>query len=253
MTTSLKTQGPAVHIPCPQCGRPATPGKFCAGCGTRVVELPLQVPDAGPAGAGGGAPSRGWLPAAIAAGVAVAIGAVVAIVLIVVGGAPAESTGAKTAKAVSVNAVRLSASNLYAPIDGPRVRSIVPAGWTRHEPRIDGIADGLTAVSAQDKDASVTLGFMTVDESSLSAQARTLRSTRKAQSGYDEQSFGRLTLAGSRPAWKLLYARDGTTTVEYVTKACDGFLVVSGTAPDKIFGTLENRFGVIARSTQAVC
>jgi hypothetical protein len=179
--------------------------------------------------------------------------AVVAVVLLSVGGDPAETSSGKRAAAISVNAVRLSAANLYAPIDGPGVSAVIPAGWTRKPVDAEGIEDGVTAVSAQDKTSSVTLGVMGDRRSSLAAQARALRGERQKLAGYDEQSFRPQTLAGERPAWKLLYKRDGRSTVEYVTSGCDRYLAVSGTAPDKLFGTLENRFGVVARSFQAVC
>lgn len=253
------TEAPVTQVPCPGCGRPATPGKFCAACGARTPQAgyadappaPPQLSHEGEAAAP--RRRRSWLAAGIAAAAVVAVAAIAAIVLISVGGDPATTSTGKRADAVSVNAVRLSASNLYAPVEGGEVSGLIPAGWARRPAQLEGVEGGLTAVSAQDKDASVTLGVLSGGDGSLAERARALRDERKSLPGYRESSFRQLTLAGERPAWKLLYKRDERSTVEYLTAECDRVLVISGTAPDAIFGTLENRFGVMARSFQAVC
>jgi hypothetical protein len=255
------------QIPCPRCGTAATAGKFCAACGTKVTEQPAQPqpqpqpqpptqpqlqpqpqPQPEPVGR-----SRSWLPLGIVAAVTVGAAAVAAVLLLSLGGEPAETKAAPSAKPVSVDAVRLSAENLYVPIEGKGVNAVIPAGWIRRAATVKGIDGAVTATSAQDKGSSVTLGVVSGASGSLGAQARTLRAERSRLPGYAEESFRQLRLAGGRPAFKLVSTRDGRSTVDYVTRGCDQNLRVSGTAPEKAFRTLSARFGVVARSFQAVC
>jgi hypothetical protein len=256
MTTSTQTEGLTQGlVPCPQCARPTAPGKFCSACGTRVPAAMSPSPGpptpAAPNGSAS-APRRAWLPAAIVGAIAVAALAVAAVLLIVLGGEPSSSEVRSKAAGESVDAVRLSATNLYAPVEMGPLSAQVPAGWRRADAKVPGVT-GVTATSAQDKGASVTVGMLGGASRSLAQAARDVRAERRDLAGYEETAFAKQTLAGERPAWKLRYDRDGEATVEYLTKACGGVLVVSGSAPKAAFENLESRYGVVARSAMRVC
>lgn len=251
---------------CPSCGRENRGGKFCVGCGSALSPQqrpPSEIgaraePTASPprpeAPVAGTAAGRGrWVPVAMACAAVLTVSAAAAILLVVLGEDPPPTKADGPATGETVSAVRLSAGNLYAPVEGPQLKALVPAGWIRSKPTLDGVQSGLTARSAQDRGVTVTLGLLAKRGGSLRSQAQDVRAQRRDLPRYREGSLYTVNLADRRPAWRLSYSTDTTSTVEYLSSACGRYLIVSGSAPKALFRRAEGRFAVVARAFQMTC
>lgn len=260
----MATQTPPIAF-CAQCGT-QVPGRFCPSCGTPSPSAEAQgqaVPPApAPASPEAAGPprepsspgeQRRWMPAALVAGAVAVVAAIVAVLLVTVGGDPSDAGTKKSARVPALSAVSLAGQDFYQPRQGQGYLVLAPAGWAVTRTKLSLPFRAATVfVSPQEKRTSLTAGVLRDKTGPLARAARTL--TPDLGAGARVQQSRQTVFAGARKAWRVNFTTsDGRTQVLYLFDACgQRYAVVGATEPARMDG-VKARFGLAASSLQAIC
>lgn len=240
-------------ITCPSCGIAATSGAFCRSCGTRLPDrAPTPTPAASAPSAATASAWPAWLPVATVGAIVVALAAAVAVVLLLAGGDPEVERASAQPRGVTPENVAQSTRGLYVPSQRARYTVLLPAGWTAGQAR-EGVEleGGLTAISAQDRGTSITVGQLTRPGRTLRADAQAFQ--RGLKDAGQSAVLKPVTLPGRRPAWRMTWTDGDVAGVGYVLESCDRRYLVAGRTPVAGIEDQRPRFGLVASTLQALC
>jgi hypothetical protein len=258
----MTTQTPPTVF-CAQCGT-QVPGRFCPSCGTpspagRPAGAAPEPAATAPAPAGAQPPTAGpdarqrLMPAALIGGAVLVIGAIVAVVLLAVGGSPSDAGTKKSAGVPALSAVTLAGQELYQPHGGGGYVALTPAGWAVTRTKLSLPYRNATVVSSpQQKNTTLTAGVLEDSSGRLGAAAKAL--TPELGAGAKVQQSSQTVFAGRRKAWRVNFTTaDGRSQVMYLFDACDQRYAVVGATEPSLMDGLKTRFGLVASSLQPVC
>jgi hypothetical protein len=193
------------------------------------------------------------MPAALIAGAVLGVGAIVAVVLLAVGGSPSDPQTSKSAGAPALSAVTLAGQELYQPHGGRGYIALTPAGWAVTRTKLTlPFRDAIVVSSPQEKNTTLTAGVLKDGSGTLGTAAKAL--TPSLGAGARVQQSRQTLFSGRRKAWRVNYTTgDGRSQVLYLFDACHlRYAVVGATEPASMDG-LKTRFGLTASSLQPVC
>ncbi len=210
-----------------------------------------------------GAPaSRGWLPFVAVGGGAIVILAMVAALLLALGGSA--GTNVKGTSATRTQALQLLAANgtttvsrsapgLFAVVRAGGMSALVPAGWRATAQAASGVT---RAEFADPKQPSSTLTIVAQKGAGGTDRSHAVAARRSVEKKGDAQSFfGPITFPGGRVAWRLVYSAVGITHSTYFYSACGGSeaMVVDASASNQVFQQEQGAFGAAASSAEPIC
>jgi hypothetical protein len=245
----------------PPRGTPSPPASPQGGAQPPAMQpLPPGAPPPPEGAQTGGA--RRWIPFAAIGGGIVLIAAVVAVLLIALGGSAGKDV--KGASATRTEALQLLAANgtttvsrvapgLFALATTGKLTTIVPAGWRATAQAANGAA---RAEFADTKNSNSTLTIVANKGGQASDHRRAL-SARSAvkKRGYSEGAFGAITFPGGREVWRVSYVKAGVTHETFFYSACQGAaaMVVDVSATSNSFTREQPTLRAAAASAEPVC
>jgi hypothetical protein len=193
------------------------------------------------------------MPAALIGGAVLVIGAIVAVVLLVVGGSPSDAGTKKSAGVPALGAVALAGQELYQPHGGGGYVVLTPAGWAVTRTKLALPFRNATVVSSpQQKNTTLTAGVLQGSSGKLGTAAKAL--TPELGAGAKVQQSRQTVFAGRRKAWRVNFTTaDGRSQIMYLFDACDQRYAVVGATEPASMASLKTRFGLVASSLQPVC
>lgn len=206
--------------------------------------------------------SRKWIPFAVIGGGALLILAMVAALLLALGGSAGKNV--KSASATREQALQLLAANgtttvsrvapgLFALVTTGKLTTAVPAGW-RATAQTAG--DATRAEFADPQHAASTLTIVAQKEASGSEHDRAVAARKAVSSKGDAvRSLGSVTFPGGRQAWLLTYSAAGVTHETYFFSACnnDDAMVVDVAATTSLLEHEQASLQAIAASAEPKC
>src|SRR5580704_14326086 len=198
---------------------------------------------------------RNWIPVAAIGGTAVLVAAVVAILLLTLGGSAGKnlkSTAVTRQQALQLLAdsgtttVSSGAPGLFALVSTGKLTALVPAGWRATAQA----ASGTTRAEFTDpRDAGSSLTIVAQDAAGESAHGQAgaaLKAVRKTSDTVS--SYGPVDFPGGREAWQVTYTKSGLTDETYFFSACGGkaAMVVAISTTSAIFQREQATLGAIA-------
>jgi hypothetical protein len=222
-----------------------------------------QGPPTGPPG-GSAEPSgsKRWLPFVAAGGGVIAIAALVAILLIALGGSAGKDV--KSTSVTRAQALQLLAANgtttvsrvspgLFAAVSTGKLGALVPAGW-----RATAQTENATtrAEFADPKHPDSTLTIVTQKGTGVSDHRRALsaRAAVKVR-GFTQTAFGPVGFPGGREAWRLTYDKGNAIHETYFYSGCNGAaaMVVDVSAARSEFTRDQATLGTAVASAEPLC
>jgi hypothetical protein len=173
--------------------------------------------------------ARKWIPFAAIGGGIVLIAAVVAVLLVALGGSAGSNV--KNTSATRVQALQLLAANgtttvsrvapgLFALVTTGKLSAIVPAGWRATGQAANGAA---RAEFADPRHPNSTITIVSQAGSAASDHSRALSARRAVKArGYSESAFGPVSFPGGREPWRVTYVKAGVTHETFFYTACEG-------------------------------
>jgi hypothetical protein len=225
--------------------------------------LPADSPPGGDHQAKPSMTSSRWAPLAAVGGMVVLVAAIVAVLLLVLGGSAGKhvkGTSATRAQALELLAangtstVSRAAPGLFAVVTTGKLTALVPAGWRATAQAAPGTARAEFADPKQ-ADSTLTIVVQTGNRASSDrSRALSARSAAKAR-GFAEVAFGAIAFPGGRQAWRLAYTKTGATHETYFYSACDGgaAMVVDVSAPSGSFKQEQINLAAAAAGAEPVC
>lgn len=206
--------------------------------------------------------SRKWIPFAAIGGGALLVLAMVAALLLALGGSAGKNV--KSASATREQALQLLAANgtttvsrvapgLFALVTTGKLTTAVPAGW-RATAQTAG--DATRAEFADPQHAASTLTIVAQKEASGSEHNRAVSARRAVSSKGDAvRSLGSVTFPGGRQAWLLSYSAAGVTHETYFFSACNNndAMVVDVAATTSLLEHEQASLQAIAASAEPKC
>jgi hypothetical protein len=254
-STPPMVQPPPAPIPQMQASPSSPPGQG---------PPPAAPPPATPQQPAGDSPkdSRNWIPYAAVGGAVVAIAALVAVLLLTLGGSAGknlESAAVTRQQALQLLAdsgtttVSSAAPGLFAFVKVGKLTTIVPAGWRASAQN----GSGTTRIQFTDpKRAGSALTIVAQDadgEDTHRQAAAAFKAVKKT--GSKVGSYGSVTLPGGRAAWQVTYLKAGMTNETYFFSACSGkaAMVVDVAEPAAIFTREQATLQAVADSVEPAC
>lgn len=206
--------------------------------------------------------TRSWIPFAAVGGAAVLVAAVVATLLLALGGSAGKnlkSTSVTRQQALQLLAdsgattVSSAAPGLFALVNTGKLTAIVPSGWRATAQA----ASGTTRAEFTDPKhagSSLTIVAQHAGGGNAHDQAGAALTAVK-RTGDTVSSYGPITFPGGREAWQVTYTSTGLTDETYFFPACSGkaAMVVAVEASTVIFQREQATLGAVAASAEPVC
>ena len=267
-TVAATAQTPAATQSAGAPPAPTMPGPQGGSHGTAPVDQGPPPPGAqppatpSPVGSQSQKSSRSWIHFAAVAGAAVLVAALVAVLLLTLGGSAGKnikSTSATRQQALQLLAasgtttVSSAAPGLFALVSTGKLSAIVPAGWRATAQAASGTT---RAEFADPKHAGSTLTIVAQGAGGGNAHKQAGAALRAVKSKGDTvSSYGPITFPGGREAWQLTYTDAGLTRETYFYSACSGraAMVVGVAASAATFQQEQTTLGAVAASAEPSC